>query len=189
MSLGTCDRLCLSRVIVVGHSSVDRTTLQNPKRKRNTVLDKGNKRHTAALVDIWINLCCSLLSLACRLTILSVGLSSPTGTSRWATSPLPSCVLIETSRLVRLAASSLQCYIHSKGLCSIRSLPDCGYCIIIRDILYVPSFPTNLFTSDKFARHHRDMVVDSPVRRWVNRLTVATGTIWPTSIGNSKFAQ
>lgn len=77
-------------------------------------------------------------------------------------------------RAIRLADGRL---IYSKGIGSVRFVSDCGYIIVIHDVLFVPSLAASLFASNRFAREHRETYSESmeyPLRRWVNRRSGAT---------------
>ena len=66
--------------------------------------------------------------------------------------------------------------IYLEGLGSINFQSTLGYRIILRDVLYVPSLTTSLFSSNKFARDHRQIyreLLDYPTRKWVNHRTDA----------------
>jgi hypothetical protein len=69
---------------------------------------------------------------------------------------------------IRLADGKV---VYSEALGLIRFLSDCGYTIIIHDVLFVPHLVANLFTLNKFAKQHCDSmseVTDYPQRKWVN---------------------
>ena len=77
-------------------------------------------------------------------------------------------------RAIRLADGRL---IYSKGIGLVRFVSECGYIIIIHDVLFVPSLAASLFASNRFAWEHRDTYFESmefPLRRWVNRRSGAT---------------
>ena len=77
-------------------------------------------------------------------------------------------------RLIRLADGKV---IYSEGLGSIRFLSDCGYMVVIHDVLFVPLLAVSLFASNKFARQHHasySEVTEYPKRKWINHQTGAT---------------
>ena len=67
--------------------------------------------------------------------------------------------------------------IYSKGIGTIRFASDCGYLIIIHDILFVPSLAASLFASNRFAHENRDTyseAMEFPLHHWINRRSGAT---------------
>ena len=77
-------------------------------------------------------------------------------------------------RAIRLADGR---FIYSKGIGSVCFVSDCGYIIIIHRVLFVPSLAASLFTSNRFAREHRDTYYESmefPLQWWINRWSGAT---------------
>jgi hypothetical protein len=74
---------------------------------------------------------------------------------------------------IRLADGKV---IYSKGVGLIDFLSECGYTIVIQDVLFVPFLTINLFAPNKFAREHCDMhmeVTEYPTSRWINCRTGA----------------
>ena len=62
--------------------------------------------------------------------------------------------------------------IYSEGLGPINFHSTLGYRIILRDVLYVPSLTTSLFSSNKFAKDYRQTyreLLNYLTRKWVNR--------------------
>ena len=66
--------------------------------------------------------------------------------------------------------------IYSEGLGSINFHSTLGYQIILRDVLYVLSLTTSLFSSNKFVKDYRQTyreLLNYLTRKWVNRQTDA----------------
>ena len=77
-------------------------------------------------------------------------------------------------RPIRLADGRI---IRWEAIGTICFLSDCGYTIVLHDVLLVPSLTASLFASNRFAREHRNTYAESveyPLRRWVNRRSGAT---------------
>ena len=81
---------------------------------------------------------------------------------------------------IRLADGKV---IYSRGLGTIEFLSSLSYIISIDNVLFVPSLSVNLFSTNKFAKEHRNThseTMEYPKRKWINRHTSAvefTGTI------------
>ena len=82
---------------------------------------------------------------------------------------------------IRLADGKV---IYSEGLGLICFLSDCGYMVVIHNVLFVPLLAVSLFASNKFARQHHNLyseIMEYPKHKWINCQTGATeftATIW-----------